>query len=361
MNMVKPTVVLAISIVISALLINGCSGPVHQDSEPLQPASVETDTAVPVRQPVAEPIRLEPDMNQPAVHKPPKPAPNDINLPQTELPAEKPVIKTKPDDSNTAAIIVNFHEKTAPILSEFVNYEGMVRYKKLRRQRLALKNLLEQFEKLDRNEYDSWSEQDRIAFWINAYNVHLLNIIVENYPIEASRILSVIWGPYSIRHIKGIWRDYKFLIMDEEFTLSEIENRFFRKEFDEPRAFLALCRASFSGPPLRNKPYCGAELESQLNQQAKRFLSSPKAFRIDREKHKVYISPLLKSSWFGNAFVNKYATDKKFKDKAPAVRAVLNFITNYISPSDVSFLETANYTVEYINYDWTLNDIELNE
>lgn len=345
MNMVKSAVVLAISTMISALLINGCSGPVTQNAEPLQPVPVETDTAVPARQPV--------------VPKPPKPAPNDINLPQTELPAEKPVIRLEPDDSKAAG--VGFHEKSAPILSEFVNSEGMVRYKKLRRQRLTLKNLLEQFEKLDRNEYDSWPEQDKIAFWINAYNVHLLNIIVENYPIEASRILSVIWGPYSIRHIEGIWRDYKFLIMDEEFTLSEIENRFFGKKFDEPRAFLALCRASFSGPPLRNKPYCGADLESQLNQQAKRFLSSPKAFRIDKEKHKVHICPLLKSSWFGNAFVSKYATDRKFKDKAPAVRAVLNFITNYVSSSDVSFLETENYTVEYINYNWTLNDIELNE
>jgi hypothetical protein len=144
--------------------------------------------------------------------------------------------------------------------------------------------------------------------------------------------------------------------MDEEFTLAEIERRFFRKQFDEPRVFFAISHASLSSPPLRNEPYYGHKLIQQLNNQAKRFLSSPQGSRIDREKQTVYLSAIFQSTWYGKEFISKYGTDKKFKDQQPAVRAVLNFLTNYTSKQDVSFLELKNYSVEYIKYDWRLNE-----
>ncbi len=144
--------------------------------------------------------------------------------------------------------------------------------------------------------------------------------------------------------------------MDEEFTLQEIEQRFFRKEFDEPRAFFALSHATLSSPPLRNEPYYGGKLDEQLDEQAKKFLSNPLAFKIDRNKQRVYLSSILQPKQFGSEFVNKYGTNKKFKDQQPAVRAVLSFITNYISAQDKHFLEVENYSVEYMRYDWRLND-----
>jgi len=219
-----------------------------------------------------------------------------------------------------------------------------------------LMDLLKEFAKLDPNEYNSWPKNDKIAFWLNAYNIQMLKIIVENYPVESTRVLRIFWGPDSIRHIKGIWDKYKLIVMDEEFTLSEIDKRLLRQEFDEPRIFFAVSYASFSGPPLRSEPYYGHKLYRQLDDQIKKFLSSPLAFRIDRKKQRVYLSAILQPTWYGKEFIRRYGTDKKFKDQQPAARAVLNFITNYISEQDVSFLELKNYSVEYIKYDWTLND-----
>jgi hypothetical protein len=144
--------------------------------------------------------------------------------------------------------------------------------------------------------------------------------------------------------------------MDEEFTLYGVEQRFFRKEFDEPRAFFALCKASLSSPPLRNEPYYGHKLNQQLDNQVKRFLSAPQAFQIDRNAKVVRLSAILQPTWFGSEFVSKYGIDKKFKDHPPSVRAVLNFITNYIPQQDVYFLETENYAIEYLRYDWALNE-----
>ncbi|MHC4485028.1 MAG: DUF547 domain-containing protein [Planctomycetota bacterium] len=258
--------------------------------------------------------------------------PNDVQArPDEVVPAEPDKVEPPPAAS--------FHDKCAEVLKNFVNAQGMVDYKTLRRKRLDLKALLDEFDNLDPNEYSSWPKADKIAFWI-------------------SRFLRIFpgWGPKSILHIKGIWTDHKFLVMDEEFTLAEIEKRFFRKEFADSRIFFALNRASLSGPPLRNEPYYGEKLNKQLEDQVKRFLSSPHAFRIDKAKQRVYLSALFQKTEYGQEFISKYGIDKKFKDQQPATRAVLNFITNYVSGPVVSFLEVGNYSVQYIRYDWTIND-----
>jgi hypothetical protein len=250
----------------------------------------------------------------------------------------------------------SFSDKCAGVFENYVDDKGMVDYKMLKRRKMELSRLLNKFAELDPNEYDSWPREDKIAFWLNTYNIKMLEIIVDNYPIESSRILRVLWGPYSIRHIKGIWDKYKFIVMGEEFTLKEVEERFFRGEFGEPRVFFAISYASLSSPPLRNEPYYGYRLYEQLDDQAKKFLSSPLAFRIDREKQIVYLSAIFHPSWYGEDFISKYGTDKKFKVQPPSVRAVLNLATNYISEQDLFFLERENYAVRYMSYNWTLND-----
>jgi hypothetical protein len=70
----------------------------------------------------------------------------------------------------------------------------------------------------------------------------------------------------------------------------------------------------------------------------------------------VRLSALFKPTWWGKEFVHHYGTDKKFKTCDPETRAVLNFITGYLSRDDVYFLEVENYTIEYVNFDWRLND-----
>jgi hypothetical protein len=283
------------------------------------------------------------------------PEPNETTPEQVEQQGQIEPVRSEPEEP-TPQPRVSFHDKCASILKEFVNDDGAVDYSELRRKRLQLKRLLQEFDELEPSEYKAWPKEDKIAFWINVYNIQMLNVIVENYPINASRILTIFWGPYSIRHIKGIWTDYKVMIMDEEFTLQEIERRFFQREFNEPRAFLAITYASMSGPRLRNEPYHGYKLEEQLNDQVRQFLSSVNGFRIDRDEQTVYLSAIFEPTWHGDEFVKKFGIDRKFKEQVPQIRAVLNFVSRYIPEQDVSFLELENYTIKYIKYDWTLND-----
>ena len=294
-------------------------------------------------------------------------APNEVETPGSKPPETGP---NEPNDGETNNIksgkpkplsAVSLHNKCGDILTKFVDKNGMVDYNALRRKRSEFAKLLDEFATLDPNTYYSWRKEDKIAFCINAYNLQLMRIIVDNYPIKSYRWLHVLrdWGPKSIKHIDkriGGINKQKFIVMREEFTLKKIEQRFFREEFDEPRVFFALFHATLSGPPLRNEPYYGHKLYKQLDDQARKFLSGTKAFKIDEKKRKVYLPLMLKSKWYGKDFINKFGTDKKFIDQSPASRAVLNCITRYVSRQDKVFLERKNYSVKYMDYDWTIND-----
>ena len=184
----------------------------------------------------------------------------------------------------------------------------------------------------------------------------MIHIITENYPIQSSRIFRLIWPPDSIRHIKGIWTDYKLIVMDEEFTLEAIDRQILRKQLKDPRIFLALTQASIFSPPMRKEPYRGQTLDAQLDSQVKNFLSQPHGFSIDTANKIVYTSALFDPTWYGQEFVKKFGIDRKFKDHLPVDRAVLNFISNYIQPESVRFLELENYQVKRIPYNWRLNE-----
>ena len=343
-------------IVLLALLalIAGCSK--------ITPASAEEEKADTKK---AESVSVEPEKTEIPIPATPAPEPEKVE-PEKAPPKKAEPIKVQPPTKEPAKNLpaaADFHDKCAGILKNYVNNDGRANYKNLKRKRSELTTLLNEFAKLDPNEYTAWPKNDKMAFWLNAYNIKLLDIILDNYPIESIRIYRVWWPPSSIRHIQprdkvGVekWDRYKFIVMDEQFTLSEIQKRFFRKQFDEPRAFLALSETGLSGPYFRNEPYYGNKLSDQLDDQARKFLSNPRAFKLDTKTQRVYLSALFEPSWHGKDFVEKYGTDKKFKDHPPAIRAVLNFVVRYVSQKDAAFLETHAYDVRFINYDWRLNE-----
>jgi len=335
--------------------LDGVSVPSNNLAEPVAdevtpPTSEELVGETPIQ---ADPNRIEDD-------KPLRDTPSESDVAVSEL--DGTATRTEP---NVVAVQVEerpawlaFREPYAEILGTYVRKDGLVDYGSLRRRRLDLKPILAVLDELDPNVYQSWSRQEQLAFWIDAYNLKMLEIIVRNYPIESSWWLRLTWPPSDIRHIEGIWTDYRFIVMEEEFTLAEVEQRFFRRRFDDPRVLLAITYACQSSPSLDRRPYLGGpvELDRRLDEQVKRFLASPQGLRIDRRNGVVRLSALFKPSWRGKEFVTRYGTDKKFKNRDPETRAVLSFLTNYLPPQDVEFLEVENYTLEYLNFDWRLND-----
>jgi hypothetical protein len=105
---------------------------------------------------------------------------------------------------------------------------------------------------------------------------------------------------------------------------------------------------------LRNEPYTGDHLFAQLDDQARRFLSNPAKFRIDREAGRVYLSSIFK--WFGDDFIPQYSVEAAYGHHSKKERATLHFVSKYLSKDDADYLAARNYDVEHLDYDWSLNE-----
>jgi len=361
--------IVAVSVVVA---VAGCEPAGVEPVQPLQPPS-DVNIIGPNTHPYME-VQFDTAEVNSTVPQPGPPVAPESNEPPVAIAESNAVDVNIADvnvtDVNTVATndvqpkpTVTFHEVCAGLLKMYVDDKGMVNYRLLDHRKEEIRGVLKKFAELDRSLYNRWERADKMAFWINLYNIEMLWVIVDNYPIQSSRLYRLFWPADSIRHIApqdaiGVkkWDRYKFIAMDEQFTLSEIEERFFRKEFADPRLFLATMHGTVSGPPLRNVPYRGKELSVQLDEQVRRFLQQPRVFRIDRANNVVYLSAMFEPSWYGKDFIGKYGTDKKFKSRPAATRAVLNFICNYLPAQDKAYLETADYTIRYVPYDWRLND-----
>jgi len=246
-----------------------------------------------------------------------------------------------------------FYEACRQIFSTYVDDRGLVDYKTLRRKRARLINAAREFDKVHPAQLMSWSDNEKMAFWINAHNIFTLKLVIDNYPIQPRWFL-INYPDNSIMHIpKGRDKTY-FKIMGMEYTLKEIEREILMKRFQDPRICFTLSYASMGGAFLRNEPYYPDKLEKQLEDQAEKFLSSTRGFRIDKTKKIIFLADIF--NWYQSVFINKYGSVKKFRDRKPRIQSYLNFIVNYVSPGNVSYFESDDYKVEFLLYDWHLNE-----
>lgn len=253
-----------------------------------------------------------------------------------------PAANTIPNNSNVLLAQNSFNYQTYNnVLKTYVSDRGLVNYQKLQTNRQQLDQFNQSLAKVNTTTYDSWSEPEKLAFLMNAYNSFTLQSIIDQSPLKKS-----------IRDISGVWKRRKFAIAGRSKTLDNIEHDIIRKEFNEPRIHMALVCAAMSCPILRNEAYTAENLDSQLDDQTIKFINSSQGFRIDRDKKVVYLSSIFK--WYGQDWIPNYGIDNKFAGNRKE-KAVLNFISQYLSSQDRQYLEQGNYKVSYLNYDWSLN------
>ncbi len=241
----------------------------------------------------------------------------------------------------------------AEVLARYVNDQGLVNYAGLKANRAGLDAFIVDLAEFKPSAYAAWSEPDKIAFWLNAYNAITLASVVDNYPIEPSLLRQFFYPANSIRQIPGVWTEREWIIMGSRYSLDAIEHDVLRAEFEEPRIHAALVCAAMGCPPLRNEPYTGGLLIAQLNDQMKRFLAHDSKLRIRRDAGIVYLSPIFR--WFGSDFVVP-GKNGIIEGHGAVESAVLFTIADCLSPEDSAYLRSGAYTVEYLEYDWSLND-----
>ncbi|MEM8603330.1 MAG: DUF547 domain-containing protein [Cyanobacteria bacterium P01_H01_bin.121] len=227
------------------------------------------------------------------------------------------------------------------ILETYVDEQGLVDYDQLKANRAALDEFNASLGTVTPEQYNSWSDEDQIAFWINAYNSFTLQSIIDQTPLKSS-----------IRDIPGVWRIRAFDIAGEKKTLDNIEHKTLRVDFNEPRLHSGIVCAAISCPPLRREAFEGDRLGEQLDEQTKIFIDSVHGLKIDPDAGEVHLSSIFE--WFGEDWIPTYGDPEGFAGNDQE-QAVLNFLTQYVSPEEAEYLQAGNYDVKYLNYDWALN------
>lgn len=240
------------------------------------------------------------------------------------------------------------------IVLKQVDDQGLVDYRALQKDPNALNRFAQSLSQLDPKEFDAWPQNKQLAFWINAYNALTLQAIIDHYPIKPSLLKSLAFPKNSIRQISGVWDKLTFKVMGQDLTLSHIEHEILRKKFARPEIHMSLVCAALSCPPLRNEPFQAATLESQFKDQARRFMSSPITFNLDRTQKGIHLSKIFK--WFGQDFVERFLPESGFEGRVPKLRASLHFVSQHLDDADAKFLRNQSYKLDYLPYDWTLNE-----
>lgn len=168
---------------------------------------------------------------------------------------------------------------------------------------------------------------EKLAFYLNAYNLLAMKMVIDHKPKKSIRDIGSWFNP--------VWQKPAGVLAGKVISLDTIEHKILRK-MKEPRIHFALVCASLSCPDLRTEAYDSQRIDAQLDEQTKAFLSnSEKGIKIADEE--VYVSKIF--DWFSKDFSSKKST-----------KGILEFISQYN-------VEVSGYAdFKTLDYNWHLNN-----
>lgn len=163
----------------------------------------------------------------------------------------------------------------------------------------------------------------RLAFFINAYNVLALKMVADRWPVDSIKDIGTLFH--------SVWNKKAGIVMGREMTLDEIENDVLRAMGD-PRIHFTIVCASVSCPDLRAEAYRADRLPAQFDDQIWAFLTnSGKGLQ-----------------WAGNSLILSPIFDW-FEEDFDRTGGVIRFIQGY--RNDIP----DNARIRYFDYDWSVN------
>lgn len=166
---------------------------------------------------------------------------------------------------------------------------------------------------------------EKLVFWINAYNLLTIDLIIKTGETQSIRNQGTL--------VQNVWKKHKWTIDGGQYSLDAIEHQILRN-MNEPRIHFAIVCASLSCPDLRVKPYTAANIDKELEDATMSFLK-------DKTKGVKFVNENLVVSHIFNWF------EQDFGGKA----AVKTFISKRLN---------INESVEFkgnITYNWNLNGL----
>jgi len=146
------------------------------------------------------------------------------------------------------------HSKFDVLLKSNVNETGLVNYNAFKDS----KEFKEYLEAVKSANIIDLSVEDKLAFYINAYNATVIKNVLDHLPID------------SPMDVDGFFSKIKHTIAGQEITLDELEHKYALKIEPTLTHFGLVC-AAISCPKLITKAYDGKTVFKQLEENAKVF------------------------------------------------------------------------------------------
>ena len=187
------------------------------------------------------------------------------------------------------------------------------------------------------------NRDQQLAYYLNLYNVTVVNLLMENRQVKSIRDLST--DPL-IRF--NIFRKDLVLNKSGKISLKRLEDEIIREGFKDPRIHFAINCAARSCPPIRQEAFTGSKVNSQLDDQARAFFAHPHLGARLEVKGGTLVIHLTKimdtGSWFGEDF-----------EKWGGGRAV--FLRKYLTAPQHRLLDiySGHTELAFDAYDWNLN------
>lgn len=214
------------------------------------------------------------------------------------------------------------------VLTGFVNARGEVDFHRLAKNPADLNAFVDYIAKVSPESSPALfpTRESRLAYHINAYNaLAMYNVIDSGIPDSLSGLRKVWFFGFK-----------KFTIGGSAMSLYDYENNVIRPMGDARVHFALNCMAA-GCPRLPKVPFTARDLDQQLDRAARRFFAEPRNLELVPATKTVRLSEILKF----------YKED--FLRHSPSLIAYVNQYASEKIPDD--------YQVEFIDYDWTVNDV----
>lgn len=228
-----------------------------------------------------------------------------------------------------------------PVSSGQTGLATQVDYQGFAKDRANLQRYLSALSKVQRTEFDGWSNAEQLAFLINAYNAWTIELI-----LTAEGKINSIKDLGSL--FKSPWKKKFISLFGEVYSLDELEHGLIRGSgrYNDPRIHFAVNCASIGCPALRVEAYVAEKLEFQLEDATFAFLSDPVRNRLEPEALK--ISSIFK--WYKEDFEKSWRGTKNLQQ----------FLAKYgkafgLNKNSSIALASGHLTIEFLDYDWRLN------
>jgi hypothetical protein len=243
----------------------------------------------------------------------------------------------KPDDAALKAAPAAFpYDDWNALLKKYVDGKGRVDYN-------ALKNSADDLAKLEkifaavaatgptRHPEQFKSKDAKLAYFLNAYNVLVWKNVLSRLP----KLTNV------DKEKASFFFFTKFIVDGKEINLKDLEGDVIRPTFKDGRVHMALNCASGGCPQLPQYAFTPAKADEQLSNEARKFCNESRNAFFDAATRSLKLSHIF--DWYKEDF-----------GKEPA--KVIEWINNYRA-ADAKIPTDAK--ISYVDYDWTLNDVNM--